>query len=145
MNNNELKRYPNRILRMHLPGSPRQTGGICTLQQRLMSRVTTTFPLYFDPLQKVKLATLMGTWNSLKKLVIQQRVYPLVQLPTTWRRLLPAKPMNILTCILVWRRLPGMRVLTRLLTGWKRLPKLSVHMQTGSRKHWIAWTDSVYR
>jgi hypothetical protein len=30
-----------------------------------------------------------------------------------------------------------------LLTGWKRLPKLSVHMQTGSRKHWIAWMDSL--
>ena len=37
----------------------------------------------------------------------------------------------------VWRKPPGMRVLMRLLTGWKPLLKRSGRMPIASRKHWI--------
>lgn len=67
---------------MHLQGSPRQIDVIYILQQKRMSKVTTMFLQYFDPLRKVKQDMHMVTWNTLKKQVIRPQVSPLDQLPT---------------------------------------------------------------
>lgn len=119
-----------------MPVNPRRTDVICTLRPRQMFRDTTMFSLSSGLLRKVKPATLMAILSILKKRVIRLRAYPSDQPQITWQLRLLVRLTSTQICIPVWPRLPAMKVLTKLLTGWKLWLKQNVHMPIVSRKPW---------
>jgi len=48
------------------------------------------------------------------------------------------------TCILAWLKMPVMKALMRLRTGWRLWQRLSAHTPTVFRKHWTPWTTSQH-